>query len=604
MAHERAPWQRTHTCGDLNLSNEGEVVVLNGWIENHRDHGQLVFVDLRDRYGVTQVTAHGETEGIVEGALELLQRLGAEDVVSIRGRVRRREGGMSNDARATGEIEVLVQAVTVLNEAEPPPFEVLDEVEANEELRMRYRYLDLRRRPLQEALIKRSRFTTAIRTYLQDNAFVDIETPVLTNSTPEGARDYLVPSRVHPGRFYALPQSPQVLKQICMVAGVDRYYQIARCFRDEDLRADRQPEFTQVDLEMSFVEEDDVLDLVERTVVYAFKEGFDIDLPTPFPRMSFEEAIGRYGSDKPDLRFGMELVDLTEHAKTSAFQVFSGAVEAGGIVKGICVSGAASGYSRKKIDALTKHAQEYGAKGLAWAKVTDQGVEGSIAKFYAGDVGQELIERMGASPGDLLLFGADQAKVVHRALGEVRLKVGDELGLRDPKVFRCCWVLNFPMFEWNGDHQRWQYAHNPFSAPVDWDNTDFEGDPESHRSRAYDFVMNGWELGSGSIRIHRPELQKKVFDFLGISAEEQERNFGYMLEAYKYGGPPHGGIALGLDRMVALALGRQGIRDVIAFPKTTMAVDLMSQAPSQVSPAQLEELKIETTAEPEPPADA
>ena len=327
MAHERAPWQRTHTCGDLSLSNEGDVVVLNGWIENHRDHGQLVFVDLRDRYGVTQATAHGETEGIVAGALELLQRLGAEDVVSIRGRVRRREGGMSNDARATGEIEVLVQEVTVLNEAEPPPFEVLDDVEANEELRMRYRYLDLRRRPLQEALIKRSRFTTAVRTYLQENHFVDIETPILTNSTPEGARDYLVPSRVHPGRFYALPQSPQVLKQICMVAGVDRYYQIARCFRDEDLRADRQPEFTQVDLEMSFVEEDDVLDLVERTVVHAFKEGFDIDLPTPFTRMSFEEAIGRYGSDKPDLRNPIEMSDITDTFRGSGFSIFAGMIE-------------------------------------------------------------------------------------------------------------------------------------------------------------------------------------------------------------------------------------------------------------------------------------
>ena len=329
---ERASWQRTHTCGDLRLSHEGEIVVLNGWIENHRDHGQVVFVDLRDRYGVTQVTAHGENEGIVDGALALLQRLGAEDVVSIRGKVRRREGELANKDRATGDVELLVQEVVVLNESEPPPFEVLDEVEANEELRMRYRYLDLRRRPLQEAMIKRSRFTTAVRTFLQDNGFVDIETPILTNSTPEGARDYLVPSRVHPGKFYALPQSPQVLKQICMIAGVDRYYQIARCFRDEDLRADRQPEFTQVDLEMSFVEEDDVLDLVERTVVHAFKEGFDIELPTPFPRMSFEEAIARFGSDKPDLRFGMELVDLTEHAAGSAFQVFSGAVGAGGIV--------------------------------------------------------------------------------------------------------------------------------------------------------------------------------------------------------------------------------------------------------------------------------
>jgi len=594
--NERAPWQRTHTCGELTSEHVDTEVVLNGWIENHRDHGQLVFVDLRDRYGVTQVVAHTETDGMVDGTVDLLRRLGAEDVVSVRGKVRRRDAGKVNKARSTGEIELLVQEVTVLAEAQTPPFEVLDDVEANEELRMRYRYLDLRRRPLQEALIKRSRFTTAVRTFLQNEGFIDIETPILTNSTPEGARDYLVPSRVHPGRFYALPQSPQVLKQICMIAGVDRYYQIARCFRDEDLRADRQPEFTQVDLEMSFVEENDVLDLVERTVVHAFREGFGIELPSPFPRMSFEEAIERFGSDKPDLRFGMELVDLTEHAKTSAFKVFAGAVETGGVVKGICAKGAAADYSRKKIDALTQHAQEYGAKGLAWAKITEAGVEGSIAKFYEGDAGKQLIQLMGAEPGDLLLFGADQSKIVHRALGEVRLKLGTELGLRDPKTFRCCWVLNFPMFEWNEDHQRWQYAHNPFSAPVDWSNTDFEKDPESHRSRAYDFVMNGWELGSGSVRIHRPEIQKKVFDFLGISEAEQQRNFGYMLEAYKYGGPPHGGIALGLDRMVALALGREGIRDVIAFPKTSMAVDLMSQAPSAVSPEQMAELQILSTA--------
>ena len=598
---DRAPWQRTHTCGDLRASHVGETVTLNGWIANRRGHASVLFLDLRDRYGITQVVGHDETEGIGEGVLDTLHKLGAEDVVSVTGTVRRREEGYKNDKLATGEIEVLVQRVEVLNEADTPPFEVHDKAEANEELRMRYRYLDLRRRPLQEALIKRSRFTTAVRTFLADNGFVDIETPILCNSTPEGARDYLVPSRVHPGKFYALPQSPQIFKQICMVAGIDRYYQIARCFRDEDLRADRQPEFTQVDLEMSFVEENDVLDLVERTVVHAFREGFDIELPSPFPRMAYEEAIERFGSDKPDLRFGMELVDCTEHARSSAFKVFRGAVETGGVVKGLTAKGCAGDYTRKKIDALTRFVQEYGAKGLAWAKVTigeDGGpvVEGAIAKFYTGEAGRQLVARMGAEPGDLLLFVADQAKVAHRALGELRLRLGTDLGLRKPDEFRCCWVLNFPMFEWNDDKQRWQYAHNPFSAPVDWSNTDFERDPESHRSRAYDFVMNGWELGSGSVRIHRPEVQKKVFDFLGISKEEQERNFGYMLEAYRYGGPPHGGIALGLDRMVALALGREGIRDVIAFPKTAMAVDLMAQAPNVVTPEQLAELHLVSTA--------
>ena len=598
---QRSPWQRTHTCGELTIKDEGTEAVLNGWIENHRDHGQLVFVDLRDRYGVTQVVVHQETDGLVDGTFERMRKLGAEDVVSVRGRVRAREADKVNPNRATGEIELLVVELTVLSEAETPPFEVLDDVEANEELRMQYRYLDLRRRPLQEALIKRSRFVTAIRTFLQQNGFIDIETPILTKSTPEGARDYLVPSRVHPGKFFALPQSPQIFKQLCMVAGVDRYYQIARCFRDEDLRADRQPEFTQVDLEMSFVEEHDVLDLVENTVVHAFREGFGIELPSPFPRFKFEDAIAQYGSDKPDLRFDMQLVDCTEHAKASEFKVFRSAVETGGIVKGITAVGAADRYSRKGIDALTKFAQDYGAKGLAWAKVVagdgGQGaIEGSIAKFYGGDAGAQLIELMSAKPGDLLLFVADQSKVVHRALGELRLKVGGDLGLRDPKQFRCCWVLNFPMFEWNDDRQRWQFAHNPFSAPIDWSIDDFSVDTANIKSRAYDFVMNGWELGSGSIRIHRTELQAKVFEFLGIPPEVQRQNFGFLLDAYKFGGPPHGGIALGVDRMVALALGREGIRDVIAFPKTAMAFDLMAAAPGEVSPEQMAELQILSTA--------
>ena len=592
----RSPWQRTHTCGELTIHHVGTEVVLNGWIENHRDHGQLVFVDLRDRFGVTQIVGHIDTVDMVAGTLEVLQRLGAEDVVSVRGRIRARDADKVNKARSTGEIELLLAEVIVLSEADTPPFEVLDEVEANEELRMKYRYLDLRRRPLQEGLIKRSRFVTAMRTFLAEHNFIDIETPILTGSTPEGARDYLVPSRVHPGKFFALPQSPQIFKQLCMVAGLDRYYQIARCFRDEDLRADRQPEFTQVDLEMSFVEENDVLEMVEAAVVHAFQKGFDIELPTPFPRLSYEESMDRFGNDKPDMRFGMELIDCTEHAKTSAFKVFQGAVETGGIVKGITAVGAAEKFSRKGIDALTTFVQGYGAKGLAWAKITENGVEGSIAKFYADAAGQQLIELMGAKPGDLLLFVADQKKIVNRALGEVRLKVAGELGLRDGKQFRCCWVLNFPMFDWNEDKQRYQYAHNPFSAPVDWDNTDFAKDPESHRSRAYDFVMNGWELGSGSIRIHRREIQKKVFDFLQISEAEQRRNFGYLMDAYKYGGPPHGGIALGLDRMVALALGREGIRDVIAFPKTAMAYDPMAQAPSTVTPEQMAELQILSTA--------
>ncbi len=596
MASKRAPWQRTHTCGELTIQHQGQQVVLNGWIENHRHHGQLVFLDLRDRYGVTQIVVDQETTGMAAGTFDTVRRLGAEDVLSISGRVRPRDADKINKNRSTGEIELVADGVTVLGEAETPPFEILDKAEANEELRMQYRYLDLRRRPLQEAMIKRARFVTAVRNRLQANGFVDIETPILTKSTPEGARDYLVPSRVHPGRFFALPQSPQIFKQLCMVAGLDRYYQIARCFRDEDLRADRQPEFTQIDLEMSFVEEHDVLDEVEAMFVHAMKEGFGIDVPQPFPRFDFVDAMEQYGSDKPDLRFDMKLVDCTALARHSDFKVFQVAVETGGIVKGITATGAAEKFSRKGIDGLTAFVTQLGAKGLAWAKVTTNGVEGSIAKFYDGDKGKALVAHMNAAPGDLLLFVADQKKVVHKALGALRLEVAGTLGLRDSKVFRCCWVLNFPMFEWNDEKGRWQFAHNPFSAPVNWDVQDFGVDTEQIKSRAYDFVMNGWELGSGSIRIHRPELQARVFEFLGISKEQQRANFGFLLDAYKYGGPPHGGIALGVDRIVTLALGREGIRDVIAFPKTATAYDLMADAPGDVSPEQMAELQILSTA--------
>ena len=596
MTRHRSPWQRTHTCGELTAAQDGQEVVLNGWIENHRDHGQVLFLDLRDRYGITQIVADQDAGTADKDVFATLQRLGAEDVISVRGRVRRRAADKVNKNRTTGEIELLALSVTILSEAETPPFEILDKAEANEELRMQYRYLDLRRRPLQEALIKRARFVTAIRNFLQQHRFIDIETPILTKSTPEGARDYLVPSRVHSGKFFALPQSPQIFKQLCMVAGLDRYYQIARCFRDEDLRADRQPEFTQIDMEMCFVEEHDVLDIVEGMVIQGFKEGFGIDLPQPFPRFDYKDAMEKYGCDKPDLRFGMTLIDCTEHAKTSDFKVFSGAVATGGIVKGICAEGAAEKFSRKGIDELTAFVTGLGAKGLAWGKVTANGIEGSIAKFYEGDKGQALIAHMGAKAGDLLLFVADSRRVVHKALGDLRLKVGGILGLRDPKVFRCCWVLNFPMFEWNDEKGRWQFAHNPFSAPVDWDIQDFSKDTENIRSRAYDFVMNGWELGSGSIRIHRTELQARVFEFLGISKDQQKANFGFLLDAYRYGGPPHGGIALGVDRLVTLALGREGIRDVIAFPKTAAAYDLMADAPGSVSAEQMAELSILSTA--------
>jgi len=596
MASKRSSWQRTHTCGELNKGHDGQDVVLNGWIENHRHHGSLLFLDLRDRYGVTQVVVDQEQQGAEATLFETVKRLGGEDVISVRGRVRLRGSEQINKNRSTGEVELCASVVTVLSEADTPPFEIHDKAEANDELRMQYRYLDLRRRPLQDALQQRARFVTAIRNFLQQQRFIDLETPILTRSTPEGARDYLVPSRVHPGKFFALPQSPQIFKQLCMVGGLDRYYQIARCFRDEDLRADRQPEFTQIDLEMSFVEEHDVLDLVEAMMVHGLREGFGIELPQPFPRFDYFTAMEQYGSDKPDLRFDMRLIDISALAQNSDFRVFQGAVATGGIVKGICAVGAADKFSRKAIDELTAFVTGLGAKGLAWVKVTATGLDGAIARFYDGDKGKALAAAMGAAPGDLLLFVADSKKTVHKALGDLRLKVGSALGLRDSKVFRCCWVLNFPMFEWNDDKARWQFAHNPFSAPVDWDIQDFTVDTEQIKSRAYDFVMNGWELGSGSIRIHRPALQARVFEFLGITPAEQRANFGFLLDAYRFGGPPHGGIALGVDRIVALALGRESLRDVIAFPKTASAFDLMCDAPGEVTPEQLAELHVISTA--------
>jgi len=585
-------WQRTHTCGELSPEQEGQEVALNGWVDNYRDHGGILFLDLRDRYGVTQVVVDQERPEVSEAMFEAACRLRGETVVSVRGTVARRDADKINPKRITGAIEVFASAIDVLAEAETPPFEVLDKVEANEELRMRYRYLDLRRRPVAMALDQRSRFVTAIRSYLAERDFLDVETPILTKSTPEGARDYLVPSRVSPGQFYALPQSPQIFKQLLMVGGLDRYYQIARCFRDEDLRADRQPEFTQIDLEMSFVEEEDVMNLVEGMMVHGLKEGFGIEVSTPFARLSYQDAIHRFGSDKPDLRFGMELCDITELAGRSEFKVFSQTVADGGSVKGLVVEGQAENFSRKDIDGLTTYVAEYGAKGLAWAKITDDGVTGSIGKFFSGAPGQELITAMGAKPKDLLLFVADRSSVVHRALGELRVELGRRLGLTDPKDFQLCWVSNFPLFVYDEDRGSWDSSHHPFTAPVDWNLEDYSKDTAAIASRAYDLCMNGWELGSGSVRIHRRDIQERVFRFLGISEAEQQQKFGFLLEAFRFGAPPHGGIALGLDRLVALALGCDSIREVIAFPKTTSATDLMCDAPSPVAAEQLADLHI------------
>ena len=589
---ETTSWKRTHSCGALRKEHVGQRVTLCGWVANRRDHGQVFFVDLRDRYGITQLVADPEAEGVDDKMLELVGSLGAEAVISASGVVRERL--KANPERETGEIEVQIDRVDLLGDPpSPPPIDLHDESETSIEARLKYRYLDLRRKPVHEAILFRSRFALALRSYLDEQGFVEVETPILTKATPEGARDYLVPSRIHKGSFYALPQSPQIFKQLCMVGGLDRYYQMARCFRDEDLRAERQPEFTQLDLEMSFVDEDDVLEVMEGAVRYAFREVVGVELGE-FPRIDYAESMERFGLDKPDLRFGMELIDVAEQVRESGFKVFTGALEAGGRVKALCIPGGAE-WSRKKIDGLGALAGEYGAKGLAWLKVAEDGLSGPVSKFFPDERGRELVSRCEASVGDLLVFAADKQGIVHRVLGELRNWIAKDLGLCDPKDYRFCWITHFPMFDWSDERQRFEPCHHPFTAPADWD-VDLSKDQGSIRSRAYDLVFNGWELGSGSIRIHRQDVQQRVFDALGLSREEAEEKFGFLMSAFRYGAPPHGGFAMGIDRVVARALGLDNIREVIPFPKTTQASDLMTEAPSNVSDEQLEELAIRSTA--------
>ena len=576
-------WRRTHTCGELRAADVGRRVTLNGWVHGRRDHGAIYFVDLRDRYGITQVVLGEEVSEAI--------KLAAEDVVSVHGEVVARAPGNVNAERPTGEIEVVASRLEILSKARTPPFEVAGGDLPAVETRLRYRYIDLRREPMQRNLLHRGRFISALRRSFEEQGFLDVETPILTKATPEGARDYLVPSRVHPGCFYALPQSPQIFKQILMVAGFDRYYQVARCFRDEDLRADRQPDFTQLDVEMSFVEEEDVWAAFERALRDAFREAMGLELPIPFPRLTHREAMERYGIDKPDTRYGLELVDVAPWAARCELAPFRAALEAGGRVKGIRVPGGAS-LSRKTLDALGAAAGELGAKGLAWWKVGADGGSGPLARFAQGALAGELIQLLGAAEGDLAVFVADpRASVVHRALAEVRGRLARELGLvREGWNF--LWVTRFPLFEWDEEGQRWSSAHHPFTAPADWDLGGPGADLQSLESRAYDLVLNGWELGSGSIRIHRADVQERVFELLGIGPEEREEKFGFLLEALAHGAPPHGGFAMGLDRVVALTAGLDNIRDVIAFPKTTSATDLMCQAPSPVRPEQLAEVHI------------
>ncbi len=580
---------RTH-CGDFRVVHIGQEVRLNGWAQTNRDHGGVVFIDVRDRSGLVQVVVHPDTADVHRLAHSLRQ----QDVIEVVGEVIARSDETVNDKLPTGAIEVKASSINVLNRSETPPFMVEDDCDTGEQHRLEYRYLDLRRPVMQSYMQLRHRVTHAARNYLDSQAFLEIETPILNKSTPEGARDYLVPSRVYPGSFYALPQSPQIFKQLLMVAGMDRYYQIARCFRDEDLRADRQPEFTQVDIEMSFVSQDEVMAVAEGLLRSMFEAGVGINLPEVFPRITYAEAMDRYGLDRPDVRFGLEHIDVTELMRKVEFKVFREPADNGGLVKVIRVP-EGSKLSRKQIDDYTRFVSIYGARGLAWIKVNDKdslpdGLQSPIVKFLPEDVLRELLQACDAENGDVLFFGAGDAKIVNDALGHLRVKLGHDLGLVAEDDHRFVWVVDFPMFAWNADEKRPEALHHPFTAPYDEDLDKLETDPLNMRSQAYDLVWNGTEIGGGSIRIHSPEVQARVFKTLAISDDEAEAKFGFLVQALTYGAPPHGGLAFGLDRVLSLMAGVDSIRDVIAFPKTQKAADPMSEAPSDVSDEQWKEL--------------
>jgi aspartyl-tRNA synthetase len=585
---------KTHTCGELRLEHAGQTVTLAGWVNRRRDHGGLIFIDLRDRWGLTQIVTDPAISNQAHTAAEDVR---GEYVLQVRGTVRQRPEGLENPNLDTGAVEVVAESLQVLNPARTPPFYIGDDAPVDEALRLRYRYLDLRRPRMQRNLILRHQFIKYIRDYLNARDFVEIETPMLFKSTPEGARDYLVPSRIHPGQFYALPQSPQQLKQLLMVAGYERYYQIARCFRDEDLRGDRQPEFTQLDLEMSFVEREDILALIEPMFIGATEALSDRRvLAKPFPRLTYHEAMDRFGTDRPDMRFGMELFDASDLVAASGFRVFSEAVASGGQVKGICAPDCAH-YSRKQLDELTDLAREHGAGGLAWlalqeiAEGTPQ-VRSSFAKFLTDAEVQALVARAGAQPGALVLLVADQPTVVAEALSALRLELGDRLGLRDPAVLGYCWIIDFPLFVWNAEEARWDPSHHLFTSPMPEDAPLLDTDPGAARGQQYDLVCNGYEIAGGSIRVHRREIQEKVFELIGLDLETARERFGHMLEAFEYGTPPHGGIAPGIDRLTMLLSGEPNIREVMAFPKSQKAADLMAGAPSPVDPEQLQELHL------------
>ena len=596
MAESMQGLKRTHRCGELSAANIGETVTIMGWVQKNRNKGGLDFVDVRDRSGIIQaVFEEGKTDGAL---LEKAAKLRAEYVVAIVGKVEKRSGAVNTNI-ATGEIEIIPEELRVLSEAETPPFQVEENSKTKEEVRLKYRYLDLRRPDMQRNLLMRSQVATLTRQFLAEEGFLEIETPVLVGSTPEGARDYLVPSRIHHGHFYALPQSPQLFKQLLMCSGCDRYFQLAKCFRDEDLRADRQPEFTQIDMELSFVDVDDVIDVNERLLAKLFHEVLGVEVSLPIQRMTWQEAMDRYGSDKPDIRFGMELKDVTETVKDSEFVVFKNAIENGGTVRGINAKGQGA-MPRKKIDKLVSFAKDFGAKGLAYIAIQEDGtVKSSFAKFMTEEEMKALIQAMEGENGDLLLFAADKNKVVWDVLGNLRLELARQMELLDKNEYKFIWITEFPLLEWNEDENRYTAMHHPFTMPMEEDLKYLDTDPGRVRAKAYDIVLNGNEIGGGSVRIFNPEIQSKMFEVLGFTPERAQEQFGFLLTAFKYGVPPHAGLAYGLDRLVMLMAKEDSIRDVIAFPKVKDASDLMTEAPTLVDQKQLDELGLAVVEEEE-----